>query len=364
MQWTKEYAYSLVGQPSSPLKDEPSRVSHNSSTRDDFSARTARLLAALVLVLLVSNTWTLVLYMRVTDGVEFISPHTGLSRRPTDRLQGYHHPVYMSHNETEADDAWSRVELGHGVVAVEKQWAIDRGLPPSREWKPNRDMMVYAVAAYHSIHCVPLVRRVLKKALRGDKVDEWEIPHAHHCLNIIREEIMCTADDTLLQSRIDDDGKVVPIGLNQTRQCRDWEAIRDWADAGKSQDKSKSKSKPSNDDKTKSKPSNPEKTPTANAKAKGAQSINVRHILCEKHARKEEAVAALSAGRKFDDVAREFSEDKARQGGLLGWKAKGSLLPEFERVAFELETSATSSPVWREVKTAEGYHLVMVEGRK
>ncbi|GAM84834.1 hypothetical protein ANO11243_028360 [Dothideomycetidae sp. 11243] len=100
------------------------------------------------------------------------------------------------------------------------------------------------------------------------------------------------------------------------------------------------------------------------SKQKGAQSINVRHILCAKHAKKEEAAEKLRAGVKFDEVAREFSEDKARQGGALGWKTKGSLLPEFEKVAFELEVSSTGSPKWAEVKTSEGYHLVMVEGRK
>lgn len=40
----------------------------------------------------------------------------------------------------------------------------------------------------------------------------------------------------------------------------------------------------------------------------------MRHILCEKHSKKEEALAKLNAGVKFDEVAREFSEDKARQG--------------------------------------------------
>lgn len=78
-------------------------------------------------------------------------------------------------------------------------------------------------------------------------------------------------------------------------------------------------------------------------KVKGAQQINVRHILvslrvvtyrrvealavfssflilwvllgqCEKHSKKEEALAKLKAGAKFDDVAREYSEDKARVG--------------------------------------------------
>jgi len=51
-------------------------------------------------------------------------------------------------------------------------------------------------------------------------------------------------------------------------------------------------------------------------------------------------------------------------GGALGWKTRGSLLPEFEKVAFELEPSTTGNPKWTEVKTSEGYHLVMVEGRK
>ncbi|KAF2455989.1 peptidyl-prolyl cis-trans isomerase NIMA-interacting 4, partial [Lineolata rhizophorae] len=99
-------------------------------------------------------------------------------------------------------------------------------------------------------------------------------------------------------------------------------------------------------------------------KLKAATSINVRHILCAKHSKKEEALAKLRDGAKFDEVAREFSEDKARQGGSLGWKTRGSLLPEFEKVAYELEPSTTGSPKWGEAKTGEGYHIVMVEGRK
>lgn len=118
-------------------------------------------------------------------------------------------------------------------------------------------------------------------------------------------------------------------------------------------------------------------------KLKPATSINVRHILCEKHSKKEEALEKLRKGAKFDDVAREMSEDKARQGewemgparpncilitfvigGSLGWKTRGSLLADFEKVAYELEPSTTNSPKWGECKTSEGYHIIMVEGRK
>ena len=52
-------------------------------------------------------------------------------------------------------------------------------------------------------------------------------------------------------------------------------------------------------DKGKSKGADADK---ASGKAKGAQNINVRHILCEKQSKKEEALAKLKAGSKFDEV--------------------------------------------------------------
>ncbi|KAF9895396.1 hypothetical protein FE257_000302 [Aspergillus nanangensis] len=97
---------------------------------------------------------------------------------------------------------------------------------------------------------------------------------------------------------------------------------------------------------------------------KPANSINVRHILCEKFSKKEEALEKLRNGSKFDDVAREFSEDKARQGGSLGWKVRGSLDATFEKAAYDLEPSTTGNPKYADVKTGFGYHLIMVEGRK
>jgi hypothetical protein len=42
--------------------------------------------------------------------------------------------------------------------------------------------------------------------------------------------------------------------------------------------------------------------------------ILIWYTQCEKHSKKEEALEKLRNGAKFDDVAREFSEDKARQG--------------------------------------------------
>lgn len=56
--------------------------------------------------------------------------------------------------------------------------------------------------------------------------------------------------------------------------------------------------------------------------------------------------------------------DDDDEGGSLGWKTRGSLDPTFEKAAYELEPSTTSSPKYVEVKTGFGYHVIMVEGRK
>lgn len=92
--------------------------------------------------------------------------------------------------------------------------------------------------------------------------------------------------------------------------------------------------------------------------------IKVRHILCEKHSKKEEALAQLNAGVGWDEVAAKFSEHKAGDGGDLGWKEWGSLLFEFQNVAFELEPSSLKSPILGEAKTNQGYHIIMVQDRR
>ena len=36
---------------------------------------------------------------------------------------------FMSDNATEAAQAWDKIEAGHGLVAVDRQWATNQGLP-------------------------------------------------------------------------------------------------------------------------------------------------------------------------------------------------------------------------------------------
>uniref|UniRef100_A0A1B6G686 Peptidyl-prolyl cis-trans isomerase n=1 Tax=Cuerna arida TaxID=1464854 RepID=A0A1B6G686_9HEMI len=99
---------------------------------------------------------------------------------------------------------------------------------------------------------------------------------------------------------------------------------------------------------------------------KGGTAVKVRHILCEKQAKCLEALEKLKAGMKFNEVAAQYSEDKARQGGDLGWMTRGSMVGPFQDAAFELPTSTIGAPIYTDppVKTKFGYHIIMVEGKK
>ncbi|KAH7967490.1 hypothetical protein HPB49_025209 [Dermacentor silvarum] len=100
--------------------------------------------------------------------------------------------------------------------------------------------------------------------------------------------------------------------------------------------------------------------------AKGGTAVKVRHILCEKQSKALEALEKIKGGMKFNEAAAAYSEDKARQGGDLGWMTRGSMVGPFQDAAFALPVSSLGNPVYTDppVKTKFGYHIIMVEGKK
>ncbi|TFK73501.1 FKBP-like protein [Pluteus cervinus] len=98
---------------------------------------------------------------------------------------------------------------------------------------------------------------------------------------------------------------------------------------------------------------------------KPATAINVRHILCEKHSKATEALQKIQEGQAFNKVAQDYSEDKAKAGGSLGWMTRGSMVGPFQDAAFLLQPSSVDKPIMSPlVKTDFGYHIIMVEGRR
>jgi peptidyl-prolyl cis-trans isomerase SurA len=71
----------------------------------------------------------------------------------------------------------------------------------------------------------------------------------------------------------------------------------------------------------------------------------------------DEIYAKLKKGEKFDDLAAQFSDDKAtaRKGGELPWFGSYRMPPEFEKASFDLQNNGDySAPI----KTRFGWHII------
>lgn len=67
--------------------------------------------------------------------------------------------------------------------------------------------------------------------------------------------------------------------------------------------------------------------------------------------------------REWEEICQMYSEDPATKntGGNLPWIGLGSVIPEFERVAFSLTEEGEISPP---IKTPYGYHIIRLEEKK
>jgi peptidyl-prolyl cis-trans isomerase C len=85
------------------------------------------------------------------------------------------------------------------------------------------------------------------------------------------------------------------------------------------------------------------------------EKVNCAHILVKTETEAKTIKARLDKGEKFSTIAKNVSLcPSGKKGGALGTFARGKMVKEFEKAAFELEKGRISDPV----KTQFGYHII------
>ncbi|KAI0439359.1 hypothetical protein F4803DRAFT_47623 [Xylaria telfairii] len=119
---------------------------------------------------------------------------------------------WREHNSTEADEVWADyTQADGGFIMIPKEEAAAADIDPARHAyvdRPDIGMVGYPVLpeAVHQMHCVNMLRRNLyynkehsSSTCRPPfcvppEMEDWDILHIDHCLEIIRRRIACTAD--------------------------------------------------------------------------------------------------------------------------------------------------------------------------
>lgn len=96
-------------------------------------------------------------------------------------------------------------------------------------------------------------------------------------------------------------------------------------------------------------------------KLKTGEQVRASHILVKSEAEAQDILAQIKKGGNFEQLASKYSIDAAKaKGGDLGWFGKGSMIPEFEKVAFGMKEGEVSGIV----KTQFGYHIIKLTGKR
>ncbi|RAK77476.1 uncharacterized protein BO72DRAFT_496141 [Aspergillus fijiensis CBS 313.89] len=115
-----------------------------------------------------------------------------------------------------------------GVVALENDFVREKHLPEAMPfpWDPSKS--VYLLQGYHNLHCLRTLFRYAWTADRG-LLQRIAFSHVLHCLDQLRQDVICNADDTPRYAGHPRPGDPPGTGAGQVRLCRDWAQLERWA---------------------------------------------------------------------------------------------------------------------------------------
>ncbi|KAK6535731.1 hypothetical protein TWF694_002180 [Orbilia ellipsospora] len=140
----------------------------------------------------------------------------------------YGKTIYQGPPAKKNNDAWTALFI-HGLTRISAAEAA----PMQNKTLPIPDdpeNYITSLAVFHQLHCLNAIRMALWNAtlIRGEE-DETNMRHLDHCVDMIRQAIMCHSDiSPFVWGRDPRDGKAKGIS-SVTHTCRDFEAIQKWA---------------------------------------------------------------------------------------------------------------------------------------
>ncbi|CAK4034791.1 Hypothetical predicted protein [Lecanosticta acicola] len=146
---------------------------------------------------------------------------------------------YFGPPSKEIDDAWHELLHGEFPVMTDEEAAPFR---PDLTTIPSTGRYHFEPDMFHTLHCVNALRLEVSKSLynvstshhHGDVKgisfpDGWDVVHMEHCMDRIRQSIMCHGDLTPSPLYFWPGFKIA-LGRTGAHTCRKWQPIREWMD--------------------------------------------------------------------------------------------------------------------------------------
>lgn len=120
---------------------------------------------------------------------------------------------------------------------------LSHTLPPPMHYPESPGQEIFAIAVFHEIHCLMHIagfidKLVMKIRNRDLALNDAEIGHNDHCVNYLRNTIMCCGDTTLEGQSQSPMFKDTPgtTGTGAVHVCRNYDEISVWAEKKRTND--------------------------------------------------------------------------------------------------------------------------------
>ncbi|CZT18303.1 uncharacterized protein RCC_04147 [Ramularia collo-cygni] len=142
---------------------------------------------------------------------------------------------YFGPPSDKLDEIWE--ELLHDEFVPMTKEESSPFLPDLRDY-PGKDTPLFEPGLFHSLHCLNALRKLVSKhmynstsTLEEDPKDFMpsEIAHNEHCMDRIRQSLICAGDLTP-SPMYWWDGFGMAVGRTGPQTCRKWQPIREWMD--------------------------------------------------------------------------------------------------------------------------------------
>ncbi|KAI1781313.1 hypothetical protein F4818DRAFT_451456 [Hypoxylon cercidicola] len=205
----KEIAYEpLKGSPS-PIDNQSDSVLLRHYDAGSANKRWKKLIWTFCIAALVLGNmgWASLYYQMTVQG-------EGANRYPI-RVPHQFMTPFGDDNLTLSNGLWATMfPAGYGAIVVDHEWAAENHIAPTKE-NATDGRAVYAVAAFHHLHCLAVLRTSLYQYKNErEQINSWF--HVRHCIDALRQLILCSADPTIIG------------GESAWHECRDWYALKEW----------------------------------------------------------------------------------------------------------------------------------------
>jgi len=126
----------------------------------------------------------------------------------------------------EMDQNWNNLTRGRYIIITEDEAESTWGSSKAEFWDEQWGGYVAGFDMFHTLHCLNTIRMALSTGPRSRH--DTEPMHVEHCINQLRQFIMCSGDMTPIPTRFYESIGRNYIDSDVLHTCRDFASLRNW----------------------------------------------------------------------------------------------------------------------------------------